>query len=175
MDTMLLQRSPQALLKEQYRLMLQRLLAERFHLAAHRESRDLPRYVLVSGKGKPKLKSSAEPPPPGPSVVASIVGGHMRFSDHNKPLGALTDFLQVVLSGPVTDETGISGDYDVTIEFMPDDRFRGFASLPPVKDADSVPNLFIAIQDQLGLKLETRKGPVGVLVVDRADKEPVVN
>jgi uncharacterized protein (TIGR03435 family) len=60
---------------------------------------------------------------------------------------------------------------------MPDDRWRGFPYLASTNNtaADAVPNLFIAIQDQLGLKLETRKGPAAVLVVDHADKEPVEN
>lgn len=171
-------RIPPGATKEQYRLMLQKLLADRFHLAAHRGSRDLPKYALVLGKGKPRLTQPVEPPPPGPGVAQAIVNGHLRFSLHNKPLVSLADFLTTVLTGPVSDETGIAGNYDITLEFMPDDRWRGFPYLPRPNDAagaDAVPNLITAIQEQLGLKLETRKGPVSVLVVDHADKAPVEN
>jgi uncharacterized protein (TIGR03435 family) len=167
---------PPGATQDQYRLMFQRLLAERFHLVVHRESRDMAKYALVLGKGKPKLTPSAAPSPSEPPFAQTVVNGHLRFSLRNRPLALLAKILTTQLSGPVTDETGLSGDYDITLEFMPDDRSRGFS--PPAASAaaaDAIPDLFIAIQDQLGLKIEARKGPVSVRVVDHADKAPVEN
>jgi uncharacterized protein (TIGR03435 family) len=167
---------PEGTTPDRFRLMFQNLLSERFHLVVHREARDLPRYSLMLGKDKPKIKRSSEPAPPGPAFAQTIVIGHLRFSQHNRPLASFAGFLTTQLSTAVVDETGLSGDYDITIEFMPDSRWRGIGSLPPVNSAtDDTPNLFVAIQNQLGLKLESRKGPVEVVVVDHADKTPVAN
>ena len=100
----------------------------------------------------------------------------MRFSMHNSPLSTLTGFLTVQVAAPVTDETGLQGDYDLTLEFMPDERWLGFADMPHDAKADaSVPDLTRALEEQLGLRLEARKRAVEVLVVDRAEKMPVAN
>jgi len=162
--------------KEQYRLMLQRLLAERFHLAAHRETRQRPTYALKPGKQAPKLARSTAPPPPGPRSAMTLAGSHLRFSMHNSPISTFTGFLEVPLSGPVADETGLEGEYDLTLEFMPDERYAAFQYMQHNAAEDSsAPDIATAIQNQLGLKLETRKGSVEVLVIDHADKMPVAN
>jgi len=162
--------------KEHYRLMLQRMLAERFHLAAHRETRQRPMYVLLLGKQTPKLAHSTGPAPPGPHSAMTLAGGHLRFSMHNSPISTLTGFLEIPVAGPVTDETGLQGEYDLTLDFMPDERYAAFQCMQHngVEEA-SAPDIATAIQNQLGLKLETRKGNVEVLVVDHADKVPVAN
>jgi uncharacterized protein (TIGR03435 family) len=79
------------------------------------------------------------------------------------------------LSAPVADESGLTGDYDFSVEFMPDERWRGFQPATASAGSEPVPDLFLAIQNQLGLKLEAQKGPVEVVVVDHADKAPVAN
>jgi uncharacterized protein (TIGR03435 family) len=159
--------------QQQYRLMFQKMLTERFHLVAHRETRNLPTYVLLAGKGHHKLPSSVDPS--SPSSAMTIVDGHIRFSMHGKPVTALTNFLTVPLGAPAVDETRLQGNYDLTLDFMPDERWVGFNSLRSTAKSSTAPSLFQAIQDQLGLKLEARKGPVSVLVIDSADKMPVEN
>jgi uncharacterized protein (TIGR03435 family) len=162
--------------RDRFRLMLQKLLADRFHLAVHKETRSRPVYVLQRGKHDPKLAHSTAPPPPGPRTSYDFPSGHMRFSMHNSPLSTLTGFLTVQVAAPVTDETGLQGDYDLTLEFMPDERFLGFADMTHDAKADaSVPDLSCALEEQLGLGLEARKRAVEVLVVDRAEKIPVAN
>jgi uncharacterized protein (TIGR03435 family) len=162
--------------RDHFRLMLQRLLADRFHLVVHKEKRERPVYVLQLGGREAKLVHSTAPPPPGPRTNYAFPGGHMRFSMHNSPLSTLVGFLVVPLAAPVVDETGLQGDYDLTLEFMPDERWLGFGDITHDAKADSpVPDLGRAIEDQLGLKLENRKAAVEVWVVDRAEKMPVAN
>jgi uncharacterized protein (TIGR03435 family) len=162
--------------RDRFRLMLQKLLADRFHLAVHKEPRERTVYVLQLGKADPKLVHSTAPPPPGPRTSYDFPSGHMRFSMHNSPLSTLVGFLTVPVAAPVTDETGLQGDYDLTLEFIPDERWLGFASVPHDAKADAaVPDLSRAVEEQLGLRLEARKRPVEVLVVDRAEKVPVAN
>jgi uncharacterized protein (TIGR03435 family) len=162
---------------DQFRLMLQNLLIERFSLTIHREQRDWPHYSLTRGKTTPSIKRSSEPAPPGPLFAQTFVAGHLRYTQHNQPIKRFVDFLGMPLSASVTDDTGLEGDYDITIEFMPDERYRGFNSLPNVspEEADAVPTLFSAIQRELGLRLEKQKGTLEVVIVDHADKTPVAN
>jgi len=106
----------------------------------------------------------------------TIVNEHLHYSAHNTPIESFAGFLTTQLSGGVTDETGLRGEYDITLDFMPDDRWRGFISLPKANTPTTeVPNLFSAIQEQLGLRLDSRKGQVALLVVDHADKVPTEN
>jgi uncharacterized protein (TIGR03435 family) len=158
----------------QFRAMLRNLLADRFHLVVHNEARERQTYVLRHGVRDPKLVHSTQPPPPGPRFTTARVDGHYRNSMHNSPMSRLADFLTVFVGNPVTDETALEGDYDLTLEFTPDERWLGYTSVP--HDAPpTAPDLAQAIETQLGLKLESRKAPVTVLVVDRADKVPVAN
>jgi len=160
---------------EQFRLMLQYLLADRFHLTVHRETRTMPRYSLKFSKAVPTLKRSSEPAPPGPLFAQNFVNGHLQYAQHNLSLKTFTGFLSTQLSAPVADESGLTGDYDFSVEFMPDERWRGFQPATASAGSEPVPDLFLAIQNQLGLKLEAQKGPVEVVVVDHADKAPVAN
>ena len=92
----------------------------------------------------------------------------------NATMGDLAGVMQTaVLDRPVIDKTGIQGRYDFTLRWTPDDsQFvnMGVRVPPPSNDPDAPPGLFTAFQEQLGLKLESTKGPVEVLVVDRIDK-----
>jgi uncharacterized protein (TIGR03435 family) len=168
---------PPGTTKPQYQAMLRSLLADRFHLVAHRETRELPVYALTPGKGKPRLTPSAGPAEPGKRRYESFfVRGHFEWTYRNTTLASLAGALETQLWSPVSDETGLSGEYDFTLTFMPDEKWKARAGWNrPDTPGDDTPNLFGAVSDQLGLKLEPRKGPVTVLVVDSANKTPVEN
>jgi uncharacterized protein (TIGR03435 family) len=148
--------------RAEFRPLLQKLLAERFHLEFHREGRELPVYALVIGKGGPKLKTSdTETPPP----VHFGVNGRNQFVEAKRITiedlaGALRDCFG--LDRPVVDRTGLTGVYDVKVEATPFYRQRDSDS------ADLSP--FTAVQEQLGLKLEPQKAIIQILVVDRIQK-----
>jgi uncharacterized protein (TIGR03435 family) len=162
--------------KADYRLMLQHMLADRFHLVVHRESRELPVYSLVPGKGKPKIVPSASPAPPGPRCAMGFVQNHFHWVCHNTPLKDLVGNLESQFWSDVTDETGLSGEYDFTLDFIPAEEWQGRVGWSPSSAiVDETPSLDTAISEQLGLKLVKGKGPVPVLVVDQAEKNPVEN
>jgi uncharacterized protein (TIGR03435 family) len=105
--------------KADYRLMLQRLLADRFHLVVHRENRELPVYSLLPGKGKPTMIPSSSPAPPGPRCAMSFVQNHFHWVCHNTLLKDLVGNLETQFWSTVADETGLSGEYDFTLDFIP--------------------------------------------------------
>ena len=148
--------------------MLQTLLGERFKMTLHREKRELPFYALVVGKGGPKLHAAK----PGEPYHGNVVPGSIL---HNQlPLSVLAMLLsRFELQRPVLNMTGLEGAFDVKMEWTPERIQR--IDRPEAKEPDSGPTLFTAIQEQLGLKLEARKGPVEVLVVDHADQVPTEN
>jgi len=162
--------------KGDYRLMLQHLLADRFHLVVHRQTRQLPTYSLVSGAGKPNIVPSSSSPPPGPRCAMSMVRNHFHWACHNTRLEDLAGFLETQFWSTVADDTGLSGEYDFTLDFIPDVSWQDRVGWSPSRAiVDDTPNLDTAISEQLGLKLRRGKGPVQVLVVDRADKNPTGN
>ena len=143
-------------------LRLQALLASRFGLAFHRETKEWQSYVLVAGKKGPKLT---------PTEMKE--GAPMRSSNgHMECKGAtienLARNLAFRLGRPVVDETGLEGRFDFTLDFEPESAARMDDKQNPIAGVDAKgPSLFSAVQDQLGLKLESRKAPVVMLVVDR--------
>jgi uncharacterized protein (TIGR03435 family) len=162
--------------KADYRLMLQHLLADRFHLVVHHETRDLPVYSLVPGAGKAKLVPSSSPAPPGPRCAMSMVKNHFHLACHNTLLKDLAGNLETQFWSDVPDETGLTGEYDFTLDFMPAEEWQGRTGWSPSSAiADDTPTLDAAISEQLGLKLKRGKGPVQVLVVDKAEKNPTEN
>ncbi|HEY2545117.1 MAG TPA: M56 family metallopeptidase [Candidatus Acidoferrum sp.] len=148
--------------------MIQTMLAERFRLALHRETKELPVYVLLLGKNGPKL-SPAKPgdtyasgpkgpdgSPIGPGYWQSEKGGIVI---QGRPLGSsLVPFLSDRLDRIVLDQTGLNGSYDFKLRWAPD---------PPEASA---PSVMSAVEDQLGLKLELQDSPVEVLVIDHAEQ-----
>jgi uncharacterized protein (TIGR03435 family) len=144
------------------RRMLQTLLADRFHLTLHRETRVLELYVLTAGKHPsfPKSKLEAE-------SSLKVLGAAMLFLNYT--MEKLAAFLSARGDRPVIDETGIEGQYDLTVQLADPD-----ASIAEVKQAlgraVSDGSLPATVASQLGLKLERRKGPVEFLVVDHAEK-----
>ncbi len=159
-------KAPDAAPLKQLRLMLQTLLAERLNLAAHREMRDLPEYALVAAKSGPKLhKADADG-----NTSININNGSFVYHHISMPEFAenLSTFTQV--DRPVLDRTGINGVFDFSMQFgaTADEMKRAFV-------AGDGPSIFTVIQEQLGLRLEAQKGPVEMLVIDRAQKTPVDN
>jgi uncharacterized protein (TIGR03435 family) len=154
--------------------MLRKLLADRFKLTFHREQKELSIYALTVAKSGSKVKESAVSPddsPIGPPPLIFVVTPPaVRLPGRYATMAELASvFQRGVLDRPVVDKTGLPGRYDFDLEFTPDEtQFSGVLGRPP-SDAP-LPGLFAAIQQQLGLKLETTKGPVDVLVVDRAER-----
>ncbi len=236
---------PAGATKEQVGVMLQNLLAERFKLTLHRETKELPMFALVVGAKGPKLKDSAvadpppasdsqpkeggrgqaraqaaAPPPPlppglekggikiGPDgcpetpPMAAGRAGNFRIMTPNGECiisnGQTMDGLALQLSNgfdrPVIDQTGLTGKYDLKLRYDPSSMPGGRGgSIVMIKDGpgpgpsggdpadriapdrDPPPSIFTALQEQLGLKLEARKGPVDLLVIDRVEKTPTAN
>lgn len=152
---------------EQVRLMMQSLLAERFHLEIHHEAKPVRHFDLsVSPKGF-KLHESPESTP----TALKGYGRGRLFYDH-LPMRTLAVLLSRQLQQPVLDLTGLTGFYDIHLEWTPDDPALKDA---PAHDSPSFPDVYHAIQEQLGLQLEPKRTPIDVIVVDRADKVPVAN
>ena len=141
--------------EEQTRRMLQSLLEERFKLAVHRETKQLPVFALVAGKKGPKFREVKDD-----GSAAEIGGGEgYQIKAHHISMKLLAGALQGYIGDPVLDETGLNGIYDFNLDFTVDENI-----------AAEGPRIFEAVQDQLGLKLEARKGPVEVIVVDHVEK-----
>ncbi len=243
---------PKDTTKEQFRIMLQNMLTERFKLTLHHSSKEVPMYALVVGKGGPKMKEAAEDPattaakdapkdakdatggpsafsPPAPAPASGGGGGggtpfrmttgkdgmpqmpkdmagkpvmmmmfnngRFRMNATHQKTQQLAEMLTNQLGSPVTDQTGLTAFYDYTLEFAPDGGnpmgHMGMMMPPtgggvggggvaggggsgdgPIGNASdaSGPSIFTAVQEQLGLKLEQKKGPVDLLVIDHLEK-----
>lgn len=154
--------------------MLRALLADRFQLKFHREKKELAIYALTVAKGGPKLKpssTSSETPPQGPPPLIFVLSAQgISLPARSATMGELASVMQrAALDRPVVDETGLTGRYDFDLEWTPDEtQFDGAAPKPP--DIPSRPDLYAALQQQLGLKLEATRGPVDALVIDRAER-----
>lgn len=158
---------------DQLRTMLRKLLAERFKLAAKTEQRVLPVYTLTVAKGG--IKAPASDGKVSGDVEHPAVGG-MEFAYRGATIKTYANYLQQsLMNRPVVDQTGLSGRYDFDLTFMPDDTmFGGRFRLPPDMMDKAAPNIFTALQQQLGLKLTPEKVLVDVLVVGHAE-EPTEN
>jgi uncharacterized protein (TIGR03435 family) len=235
---------PEGATKEQVKVMLQNLLAERFKLTLHRETKELPMYALVVSARGPKLKDStvtdsppasdsqpkegghgeagaqaAAPPPPlppglekgamkigpdgcpeTPPMAAGRAGNFMMMTpngvcmiSYDQTMDGLATQLSNRLDRPVIDQTGLKGKYDLKLHYDPssmpggrggpvrtmDGPGPGPAGSDPANrfapDGEPPPTIFNALQEQLGLKLEARKGPVDLLVIDHVAKTPTEN
>ena len=140
------------------RIMLQVLLADRFQLVTHRETKDTPVYALVAPKGTSKLT-----PAPGDQRLPVIFAPPARLMGHGSTMPALALALTRPAGRKVTDQTGIAGAFDFTLTYSADDG------------VDGAPSIFTALQDQLGLRLEPQKGQTEALVVDHAERVPTAN
>jgi uncharacterized protein (TIGR03435 family) len=187
--------------REQMNVLLQSLLAERFHLQIHRETKELPIYALLVAKNGPKLKQSEIQPRPDGSVSSAAgaaisgsggagqtinrvsswgggVGGDTVISGggispgqptrmgpqmmaRGVTMSSFATTLARTLGRPVVDKTALPGAFDIDLEYAP--------GLSSSEDA-SGPSIFTALQEQLGLRLESQKGPVEILIIDLIDK-----
>jgi uncharacterized protein (TIGR03435 family) len=160
---------------DQMRERLRALLADRFQLTLHRETKEQSVYALVIGKNGFKLQESDTKGAPGPRGMMRM--GRGQFTGQAVQLRMLTQALSSQLGRPVIDRTGLTGSYDFKLEWTPDPGQSGpfggggppGADAPPPPDPNG-PSLFTAVQEQLGLRLESQKGPVEMLVIDRVEK-----
>lgn len=224
---------PPGTTKEQVLVMWQNLLAERFGLKLHRETKDIPIYEVTVAKGGLKMKESApvaeppkpavgagatppSPPPPrrlemGPdgcpmlpaqatvtnNMFMMMMPGRMRVCAQATSIGHILAMLSNQLNRPIIDKTGLTGNYDFRLEFEPEGQAGmmmgpagggGIASasqsgpppdgrgpaLPPGFN-EPAPPIAAAFQNQLGLKLEAKKAPAEILIIDKLDRTPVDN
>jgi uncharacterized protein (TIGR03435 family) len=179
-------------LKLAHQHMLQKLLADRFNLILHHETKDLPVYSLVRAKGDLKIHEA------NPTDIYSsglktrsgdLVGPHMMFmqlrggqvkgriSGQGVPLALLVEQLSGTLKCPVVDNTGLAGNYDFDLQWTPDDgpisaadgSIDGQQALQNASSDSPGPSLFTAIKEELGLELKPQRGPVDTLVIDHIE------
>jgi len=142
--------------RQEKRRMVQALLADRFHFVAHQETRELPIYALVVAKrGAKFLDTKAE------GSKFDRWNGRIELQGGDDTVAVLAEQLAEVLGRVVVDKTGIQGRYKIALTWAPDDRTTA--------SSEAGPSIFTALQEQLGLKLKPQKGPVEVLVIDRAE------
>jgi bla regulator protein blaR1 len=171
-------------------LMVQSLLEDRFQLKIHREAKEMPVYELAVAKGGAKIKLAEDqsppvppergaPPPPkpqrgGPMPRGAMGIGRGSIEANGVPIDAFIQGLSQQLGRPIVDKTGMKGFYDIKLQWTPElgvglVKPGGPDPDPPLADASS-PSIFTAIQEQLGLRLDSAKGPVDILVIDSVQK-----
>jgi uncharacterized protein (TIGR03435 family) len=189
--------------REQLLRMLQPLLAERFRLEAHRETRQMPALALVPARhgaklAPPKQGACAAPPPnaapdwaggriappgggPSPlppcgSIRVSLAASGARLEGGAVAMPELIRVLSMVLDKPVLDRSGVAGTFDLRLDFLPDPNTPALPPPPPGSPApdSNAASIVTALQEQLGLRLEMARGPVEVLVIDRIE-HPTAN
>jgi uncharacterized protein (TIGR03435 family) len=202
---------PKGATREEVRVMLQNLLADRFGMKVHHEQKEMQAFALLAAKGGVKLKSSIEAAPnsdsapPGPlkmdrngfpvlppgsqGTIIETVNGQMHLTAMQRSLADICNFLGNQLSKPVIDQTGLTGKYDFNLQFAPDTMAGPGRGLTPLQTPsaggepggsaaasnDPAPTLIGAVQEQLGLKLEAKKLPVDIVVIDHIEKTPTEN
>jgi len=174
--------------QEELQLMLRSLLADRFKLVVRPDTREMPTYSLVparaDGKTGAQLRKSdancgpatapSAPPAPGQLPSCGSMLGFGNLKARGSTMAALASTLSTFAGRIVVDRTGLAGGYDVDLNWTPDQIPGPVGDQPVQVNGVTVdpngPSLFTALQEQLGLKLESTKGPVDVLVVERAEK-----
>jgi len=180
---------PEGSTKEQFRAMLRNLLDDRFKLQFHYDKKEVQAYALVVAKNGPKMKESAGPldpderpgrlterkmdaegfpilPPGRVPMMMVMSDGHSTERHAEETMAQLAENLASHVNHPVTDATGLKGKYDFTLNWVGD----GVEATN-----DNGPDIFRALQEQLGLKLESKKAIVDVMIVDRIEKTPTEN
>ena len=177
--------------KDQFQAMLRDLLAKRFRMVMRRESREMAIYAMLPGKGGVKLQpveSDAKPLEAGgqlgevkpgqgkdgfpevklaaSGIVIETQNGRARITANAVPMAKFAEFLSGRLDRPVLDRTGLAGIFSFNVYFRPEGADGGDATDP---------GIFVAVQEQLGLRLEATRGAVEMLVIDKAEKVPVEN
>jgi uncharacterized protein (TIGR03435 family) len=165
--------------------MLQALLADRFNLTIHRENKDVQGYMLIVAKNGPKLQHAkqgdTDSNQPKDNASMAIGTAQAQMGGQGTSLLTLARMLTTYVHRPVLDNTGLTDKYDFTLRWTPDqiqpqrapgiqDTAGGALNSVPVADPNGGPSLFTAIQEQLGLKLESGKGPVEFVVIDHVER-----
>jgi uncharacterized protein (TIGR03435 family) len=149
---------------------LQAMLADRFKLKTHIETREGTVYALVVAKGGPKLKPLTSDAPT--QIVMNIGPGHI--SSERMTIADVARFLTLQLGYHVIDKTGMTGDYDIALNWTPDQGAANASGIDTGTPSESFgPSIFTAVQEQLGLRLEAQKGQVEHLVIESAEKPSV--
>jgi uncharacterized protein (TIGR03435 family) len=152
----------------QVRQMIQTMLAARFKMALHKETRQLPVYSLMIAKGGLKIH-------PVEDGQGKTSNGPGRMEATKISMQKLSNLLSRLLSLPVTDATGVTGVFDFTLQWSPDEPPKSAPTDTSEAAASAGPSIFSALQEQLGLKLTSEKAPVEVLVIDSIQKTPTAN
>jgi uncharacterized protein (TIGR03435 family) len=156
---------------KQWKTMVQKLLADRYKLTFHREKKELSVYAIVVGKTGPKLTKSEGDPNGLPALFFRRLG---MLPARNATIADFAGLMQAaVLDRPVVDQTRLPGRYDFTLTWTPDEfQFGGQVPNTPAPpgNAEAPPDLFTAMQQQLGLKFESTKAPAEVLAIDHVEK-----
>jgi uncharacterized protein (TIGR03435 family) len=155
--------------RAQLKTMVQSLLADRFQLAFHHDTKELSVYAIVVAKNGPKLVKSAGDPNGLPGMFFRGLG---NLPATNASMAELASLMQeAVLDRPVIDQTGISGKFDLELRWTPDEtQFEGHGANVRRDAPDAPPDLFTAFQQQLGLQLKPIRAAVDVLVIDRVER-----
>jgi uncharacterized protein (TIGR03435 family) len=161
---------------EEQMTMLKKLLADRFTLTFHREAKEFSIYALTVAKGGPKLvKAASDDSPEGsPPLVFRLAPERARLPARNATMTELAWVMQrAAVDRPVVDRTGLTGRYDFDLEWTPDETQFG-GNVPKGNPEPPKPDLFAAMQQQLGLRLEASRGPIDALVIDGVER-PTAN
>jgi uncharacterized protein (TIGR03435 family) len=172
---------PAGAAKEQIPAMLQNLLVERFQMTVRRETREQPVYALIVGKNGPNLKKTDKPD----DRIGFSTDGHLEA----RSVASLVNMLSGFMDRPVLDMTGIVGNFEIALDVSPEDlvglqrsmaaaAVRPGGDVPggsgPAPETDPKPSIFTAVQ-KLGLRLESRKEPMEMIIIDKAEKVPTEN
>jgi uncharacterized protein (TIGR03435 family) len=180
--------------KEQFNMMIQNLLVDRFGMRLHREPKQFDAYRLVIANGGPKLTETTfkESGPKGRTdsggmaIAAGFTAigpknGHLALSAGKTTMPKFTTFLETLLHSPVTDATGLTGEYDIKMELssegltMPGATGNALSNQNAASASDPAPSIFQALEKRLGLKLEKSKVTLDLLIVDHLDDVPTDN
>lgn len=166
--------------RDQFRAMLQNLLAERFQLTFHHELRDSDVFELLTGRNGPKMSETEPDSPeeeassgwtvlgiPKVPMIQMLRGYVVRITGVKQPIRGLATILGNQVHRPVLDRTGLKGSYSFTLEFT--------VERPDTPVGAAVPDVFSAVEEQLGLRLKPHRTPMDVLVIDHLDKSPTAN
>jgi uncharacterized protein (TIGR03435 family) len=155
--------------------MMRKLLTDRFSLSFHRESKEFSIYALTVAKGGPKLKESSASPDALPELVNVVYpeeggGARIVLPARNATMAQFAAMMnRAVLDRPLVDQTGLTGKYDFDLEWTPDETQFG-GQLPQGMPEHPKPDLFAAVQQQLGLKLEATRGSIQALVIEKVER-----
>jgi uncharacterized protein (TIGR03435 family) len=155
---------------DQFKAMLRVLIEDRFQLKVHREMKEMPAYFLSVGKSGLKIRPNSGEP--GPLIRT----GRGQMTVKKVPMATVAQVLSNTLRRPVIDKTGLTGEYDFTLEWAPEAGQGTAVGGPPPGTAPDAPaaadgpTIFTAIQEQLGLRLDSQKAPVETVVVDRVER-----